>query len=60
GYTMTIKDFDKYTLEECRAMGVNDSIIHEDFMIGSRDMDIEAVCEDGRVVQIFKNGTWAF
>ena len=33
------------------ASGVNDSIIHEDFMIGSKDMNIDAICRDGSVVQ---------
>ena len=48
GFADTINDFESRTLEECRALGVNDSMIHEDFMIGSEDMDIDAVCEDGR------------
>ena len=29
-------------------------------MIGSADMSIDAVCEDGRAVPIFRNGSWAF
>ena len=29
-------------------------------MIGSADMNIDAVCEDGRTVAIFRNGSWAF
>ena len=29
-------------------------------MIGSEDMDIDAVCEDGKVVPIFRHGNWAF
>ena len=41
-------------------MGVNDSMIHEDFMIGSQDMNIDAMCADGRIVAIFRNGNWAF
>ena len=56
----TINDFEHKTLAECRALGVNDSMIHEDFMIGSADMSIDAVCEDGRTVPIFRNGSWAF
>ena len=48
------------TLDECRKLGVNDSMIHEDFMIGSADLSIDAVCEDGKTVAIFRNGTWAF
>ena len=48
------------TLDECRKLGVNDSMIHEDFMIGSADLSIDAVCEDGKTAAIFRNGTWAF
>ncbi len=59
GFANCIKDFDKYTLEECREKGVNDSIIHEDFMIGTADMSIIAVTRDGNHVQIFKDGEWA-
>ncbi|MEE0967959.1 MAG: aminopeptidase [Clostridia bacterium] len=60
GFTECIKDYDKYTMEECFELGLNDSIIHEDFMIGSNDLDIVAYTRDGREVQIFKNGNWAF
>ena len=60
GFADTIRDFEHKTLEECRALGVNDSMIHEDFMIGSADMSIDAVCEDGRTVAIFRDGSWAF
>ena len=60
GFADTIRGFEEKTLEECRALGVNDSMIHEDFMIGSADLSIDAVCEDGKTVAIFRNGTWAF
>lgn len=60
GFADTIKNFDKYTLEECRAMGINDSMIHEDFMIGSEDLDIDAITRNGKTVPIFRNGNWAF
>ena len=60
GFMESIKNYHKYTLEECHKMGINDSIIHEDFMIGTDDLSIDALCEDGRIVPIFKNGNWAF
>ncbi len=60
GFADTIRDFENKTLDECRALGVNDSMIHEDFMIGSADLSIDAVCEDGKTVAIFRDGTWAF
>ena len=60
GYADTIRDHHNKTLEECRTMGINDSMIHEDFMIGCDTMNIDAICTDGRVVPIFRNGNWAF
>ena len=60
GFTNVIVDYDKFTEEELHAKGINDSIVHEDFMIGTADMSITAVCADGREVAIFKDGEWAF
>ena len=60
GFPDCIRDYQHKTLEECRALGVNDSMVHEDFMIGSPDLSIDALCEDGKTVPIFRNGTWAF
>ena len=60
GFADTIRDFEHKTLEECRALGVNDSSVHEDFMIGSADLSIDAVCAGGKTVAIFRDGTWAF
>ena len=60
GFADTIRDFEHKTLEEVRALGVNDSMVHEDFMIGTADLAIDAVCADGSVQPIFRNGTWAF
>ena len=60
GYIDTLKDYGQYTLEECHEMGINDSMIHIDFMIGTADLSIDAVCEDGSVAPVFRNGNWAF
>ena len=60
GFADTIVGFENKTLEECREMGINDSMIHEDFMIGCDSMNIDAICEDGSTVAIFRNGNWAF
>ncbi len=60
GFADTIRGFENKTLEECRAMGVNDSMIHEDFMIGYEGLDIDAVTRDGKTVPIFRRGKWAF
>ena len=60
GYADTIDNFQDKTLEECRQLGINDSMIHEDFMIGCDTMNIDGICEDGTTVAIFRNGNWAF
>ncbi len=60
GYADTIRDHHNKTLEECRQLGINDSMIHEDFMIGCDTMNIDAITRDGKVVPIFRNGNWAF
>lgn len=59
GFNNCVRDYEKYTFDEIKAMGVNDSIIHVDFMIGTEDLDITAVTADGSRVAIFKNGNWA-
>ena len=60
GFADTIKDFENKSLAECRELGINDSMIHVDFMIGCDTMNIDATCADGSVVPVFRNGNWAF
>ena len=60
GFTNVIKGYENYTEAELHEMGINDSITHEDFMIGTADLSITAVCEDGKEIAIFKDGEWAF
>ena len=60
GFTNTIKGYENYTEAELHEMGINDSIVHEDFMIGTADLSITAICEDGKEIAIFRDGEWAF
>lgn len=60
GFNNTLKGFENMTNEECKKAGINDSAIHVDFMIGSEDLQIDGITEDGKTVVIFKNGNWAF
>ena len=60
GFPDTIREHETYSLEEIHVLGVNDSIIHEDFMIGTEDLSITAHCRGGKTVQIFRDGNWAF
>lgn len=59
GYSSCLENFESYTLDEARALGVNESMIHEDFMIGASDLCITGITADGREVPIFINGAWA-
>ncbi len=60
GFADTIKDFQNRTLDECRELGINDSMEHVDFMVGYEGLDIDAVTRDGRTVPVFRRGKWAF
>ena len=60
GFTNTIRGFENKTMDECREMGINDSMEHNDFMIGYEGLDIDAVTRDGKTVPIFRRGKWAF
>ncbi|MDE6188706.1 MAG: aminopeptidase, partial [Clostridia bacterium] len=60
GFSNCIQNFEKYSQKDFDEMGVNTSMIHVDFMIGCDDMNIVGLTKDGRKIQIFKNGNWAF
>lgn len=60
GFSNCLEGYENYTNEQCEQMGINSSMIHVDFMIGSKDMSIVGVTEKGERVQIFKDGNWAF
>lgn len=60
GFTNVLRDYSKYTEKEAYEKGVNDSIIHEDFMIGTPDMKITAVLKNGEKSVIFENGEFTF
>lgn len=60
GYPGTVQGGVRMTEEELLAHGVNQSLIHEDVMVGSADLRITGVQKDGGTVTIFENGEWAF
>ncbi|KQO12417.1 aminopeptidase [Paenibacillus sp. Leaf72] len=45
--------------EELLAHGANRSLVHEDFMIGSAEMNIDGITQDGSAEPIFRGGNWA-
>jgi len=60
GYAFNVDGGKTMSAEELEASGVNASITHNDFMIGSDQMDIDGIQSDGTVVAVFRNGEWAF
>ncbi|WP_010273114.1 aminopeptidase [Paenibacillus senegalensis] len=59
GYAFNIEGGKSMTPEELASHGVNSSITHVDFMIGSAEMNIDGIHEDGSSEPIFRNGNWA-
>lgn len=51
------RDLERKQLE---SIGLNTSIVHEDFMIGSAEMNIDGIHKDGTREPVFRNGNWAF
>ena len=58
GFKEVLPNGDNLTMEQAREMGINDSIIHVDFMVGADDLSIDGVRPDGKAVPIFRNGSW--
>ena len=58
-YGFNIKGGTEMTTEEKIASGLNDSNVHEDFMIGSADLTIYGILEDDTKELVFENGNWA-
>ena len=46
-------------MEQRAEVGINNSMIHVDFMVGTRDLSIVGIDAKGKEIQIFKDGTWA-
>lgn len=59
GYRECVDGYEKMTAEELSDLGVNESMIHVDFMIGAPDMKIVGHTFDGRDIEIFRNGNFA-
>ena len=60
GFAQSLPNYENYSQEEQTAMGINDSLVHEDFMIGTPDLQITGVTDDGKEIAIFREGNWAF
>ncbi|WP_160723915.1 aminopeptidase [Bacillus sp. USDA818B3_A] len=59
-YAFCIEGGKKMSSEELAQNGLNESITHVDFMIGSAEMDIDGITADGKAEPVFRAGNWAF
>jgi aminopeptidase len=59
-YPVCIKDGENMKKEQLDALGVNDSLVHVDFMIGTKDLEIIGTTAAGKEIPVFKNGDFAF
>ncbi|HYK72959.1 MAG TPA: aminopeptidase, partial [Pseudoneobacillus sp.] len=59
-YAFCIEGGKQMTPEQLEEKGLNESLTHVDFMIGSSDMDIDGIKADGTVEPVFRGGNWAF
>ncbi len=57
-YTDTMKDGPGKSAEELLASGANTSLIHVDWMIGSGEMDVDGVTQDGAIEPLMRRGEW--
>lgn len=58
-YPICIVNGENLTEEELLSKGANTSIIHEDFMIGTKDLNIDGITKDDKVIPVFRSGNWA-
>ena len=59
GFNEVFPGFGNMSTEELKARGINDSIIHVDFMVGCKELSITGYTRDGKAVKIFEQGNWA-
>ncbi|HZW83760.1 MAG TPA: aminopeptidase, partial [Candidatus Deferrimicrobium sp.] len=59
-YPVCIKDGENMNKEQLEKLEVNDSLVHEDFMIGTEDLEIIGITPEGKEIPVFKAGNFAF
>ena len=58
GYKFCIENGEDLSDKEFAKAGGNISMLHMDFMIGSGEINVDGISEDGSVEPIMKNGEW--
>lgn len=58
-YSVCIENGANMDEDQLKENGVNDSLTHVDFMVGTNDLSIIGTTYDGKEIEVFKNGDWA-
>ncbi|SHI31118.1 aminopeptidase [Desulfosporosinus lacus] len=58
-YPVCMKNSADLTPEDFPKLGINESLVHVDFMIGTSDLEISGMTSDGNSIPIFRNGNFA-
>ncbi len=58
GYPTTVKNGENLSAKEKKEKGLNDSIEHVDFMIGTPDLKVTGITFDGKQIPVFRDGEW--
>lgn len=57
-YPTTVKNGNNMNAAEKAEHGMNQSLQHVDFMVGTKDLDVDGIAFDGEVTPLFRNGEW--
>ena len=59
-YASCVRGGEDMSEEEKKAAGLNNSLTHVDFMVGTRDLSIVGTTHDGKEIPVFVDGNFAF
>lgn len=57
-YPTCVKGGDEIPKDRLKSVGLNDSDVHVDFMVGTKDLEITAETTDGKTVAVFEDGNF--
>jgi aminopeptidase len=59
-YSPCLKNSENMSEEELEKAGVNSSLVHVDFMVGTKDLQIKGITAEGKEIPVFVDGNFAF
>ncbi len=59
-FNENLKNADNLSEEQLKEVGANQSLRHVDFMVGTKDLNIDGIDYEGNVIPVFRNGNFVF